>query len=639
MQPFLFTDVAEKKRIFWLLLITFVHVSIWFLHYGNTALGESPALDNRQILELAHQMADGALAPEPFHRAPLYPYLLSRLLWVGVPFEILPLVARWINGLCLLVAVFSVTMAANRLWSSPWAAWFSGLLVGLNPVLLFFAGDAFDILFATAILSLSLLWILLWLKEPNRWGTLGLGLLLALGGAIRSHLLPLALLWPIYASILCRKRRVIHAILASVGLFLSFALLGIANMHTCGEFRVMPWQSAYNLYAGNGPHASGRIYTQLMDVNFGKSDRYDNPAKLESIALYEQRTGKQPPHSVSEMNAYWKAETLHYVVSHPLQWGSLIMKKAYYFLNNYEQYDNKTYGFHKKMHTQLRINPMHWGLLMLLAIPSILVCRSAFHQRLAVLTYVGVFVFYAAVTILFYTSNRFRVPMIPLLSVLAGGIVWLPSAWRRSNSISKTSLLMVILLTGGCVYSSFFDANNPNTWEEDYALLANASLRTGRDADAIKWGTKALEMNPLRADMKATLVQARFNQWAFSTPPVSLEKEVCETLLEEALALGDGSPEVLPIVGIYQWKLGNCQASVMAWNAARDSDPFALMCLVWTHQLPLPGEEILMQYGNHKNMPLLKVALAARENPSAFTEIVRVLQTVFETIDEIQPPG
>ena len=34
-------------------LIALLHCALWFADYGATALGESPALDNRQTLELA----------------------------------------------------------------------------------------------------------------------------------------------------------------------------------------------------------------------------------------------------------------------------------------------------------------------------------------------------------------------------------------------------------------------------------------------------------------------------------------------------------------------------------------------------------------------------------------------------------
>ncbi|MDP4879053.1 MAG: hypothetical protein NWR36_04150, partial [Opitutales bacterium] len=111
--------------------------------------------------------------------------------------------------------------------------------------------------------------------------------------------------------------------------------------------------------AGNKPDANGRIYAQAIRVEF--TDQYDNPAKLESLALYATQTGEVPPHDISTMNRHWKDKTFSYIQENRGQWIGLMFRKAYYFLNSYEQYDNKTYGFHKPQHLQLKINPIHWG--------------------------------------------------------------------------------------------------------------------------------------------------------------------------------------------------------------------------------------------------------------------------------------
>ena len=202
---------ASRPVLAGVTLIALLHCFIWFSNYNQTALGESPALDNRQTLELAQAMSDGTLAQEPFHRAPLYPYILSLFLSAGIPFELLPLVARWLNAIALATMAASTALLAIRLWSRPIYGWVAGLLIALNPVLIFFSGDAFDILLASAALSMALVYFQAWLKAPNLRGTFAIGLLLLAGAALRSHLLPIALLWPIIALILAKDRRLLHA--------------------------------------------------------------------------------------------------------------------------------------------------------------------------------------------------------------------------------------------------------------------------------------------------------------------------------------------------------------------------------------------------------------------------------------------
>ena len=603
----------DAHRSLWIAFITFLHCYCWFMHYANTPLGASPALDNQQTLLLAQQMAEGTLLAEPFHRAPLYPYLLSLFLSAGALFELLPFVARLLNAAALITSSVVIANTALKLWKTTAAAWIAGLLIGLNPVLLFFAGDAFDILLATAALCLAVHAVLPWLQHSTLKGSLVIGLLLGLGAALRSHLLPLTILWPLVAVFHPTRQRLKHFSAATLGPLIGFLLLGVANLETAGEFRILPWQGAYNLWTGNGPNVNGRIYTQTIRIDYDGA--YDNPAKLESLALYQAETGEVPPYSISAMNAHWQNKTIDHIRTHPSDWLALMFRKAYYFLNNYEQYDNKTYGFHKRLHWQLRVNPIHWGLLFLLAVAGTLIGIRKREQRPMLYLIIGVFTCYAAGTILFYTPNRFRVPMIPLLALLAGGVVQLRGAWQHTQHSWKINLGACLLLTTGITYSNCFDAHNTNTWEEDYALLANASLRINQEVQAITWATQALQMNPTRSDLQSVIVQANFNQWALETNAHNPSNQQILELLHAAKITSERNAKLLPIAGIYYWKIGEHKTAIKTWTRTASSEPFARLCLFWTNALPAPTEEEMNLYQDRKDLHLLRTAISARTTP------------------------
>ena len=179
------------------------------------------------------------------------------------------------------------------------------------------------------------------------------------------------------------------------------------------------------------------------------------------------------------MNAHWKSRFWNHIGTHPIQWLNLMLRKSYYFLNSYEQYDNKTYSFHKARHPHLRYNPIHWGALLTLAVLGALAALEREEHRKIAIAAMLAFAIYAAGTILFYTSNRFRVPMLPLLAILAsGGICTFPQKWIRSSSkLWQTAAVGCAAVTLLITYSGFFDARSTNTWEEDQALLANAAIR------------------------------------------------------------------------------------------------------------------------------------------------------------------
>lgn len=583
--------------------IALLHCALWFTHYNQTALGESPALDNRQTLELAHAMAEGRLAEEPFHRAPFYPYILSLFLSIGLPYELLPLIARWLNALALALIAASTSHIARQVWGRTIYGWLAGLLVALNPVLVFFAGDAFDILLATAPLVLAVALLPNYLSRPSLRLAFGIGVLLALGAALRSHILPLALIWPIAASYLAHRQRYLHALLSALPALISFLLLGLTNLQVSGQFRLMPWQGAYNLWAGNGPEASGRIYAQKIRVDFDTG--YDNPAKLESITLYEQETGARPPHSIDAMNAHWKQKFFDHIAESPVQWLSLMARKAYYLLNSYEQYDNKTYSFHQQRHPLLKYNPIHWGALLLLAVGGTLIGLRNTKARPFILVSIILFALYAAGTILFYTSNRFRLPMLPLLSILSVGMLGLPETWKQAKAGWRTLLVVCLLATFGITYSGFFDARKTDTWEEDYALLANASLRTARDEAAILNARAALEMNPGRSDMSAVLAQAHFNQWALAEEPNPLSARQVNKLLQLTRHGSQQEPHLTAVAGIYEWKLGQDEAALATWQNIAAHDALARLCLIRTGRGTPPSEKELPRYQEHPSFSLL----------------------------------
>jgi 4-amino-4-deoxy-L-arabinose transferase-like glycosyltransferase len=598
------TPGRKMPSIFmWIALITVIHASIWFIYYGQTELGESPALDNRQTLLLAEQMALGNQTPEPHHRAPLYPYILSLFIRAGLSFEAMPLVARFLNLAALLViSIFSAKIAV-KLWKTRASAWIAGLATGLNPVFLFFAGDAFPIILATASVTLALHQLIIWRDEPSVSRSLLIGFWLTLGAALRSHIMCLALLWPIAVLIYPSRRKLLSLLAAALPVGLSFLALGFSNLSNSGEFRMMPWQGSFILWASNGPHAQGRIYTQQIRVDFG--DIYDNPSKIESIELYERETGESPPHSISEMNAHWKNKTFEHIASHPVDWVLLMSRKAYYFLNNYEQYDNKTYGFHKSRHLQLRLNPIHWGALLILAVAGAIIGLTKRETRFFTISLIVIFALYAAGTILFVTSNRYRLPMIPALSILASGAICLPSLWSIGKKRWRILFVACILLTVGITYTTFLDTARKNTWEEDYALLANASLRSGRDVAAIEWAERSLGMNPNRKDMQGVLLQAHFNTWAFDRDISQPSMIELEGILKKSTFAAEAEPKLLPVIGIYEWKIRQFESAISTWQSVAATDALARLCLIRTGHAAPPNKNELLHYKEHPSYPLL----------------------------------
>ena len=103
-------------------------------------------------------------------------------------------------------------------------------------------------------------------------------------------------------------------------------------------------------------------------------------------------------------------------------------RKAYALLDNWEQYNNKTFAFHKARSPWLRWNPICWGALLVLGVAG--AARLGAESPRAARALAAVAAAVAASILLFFVSARFRLPLAAVLAVLAGGALAAPSFWR-----------------------------------------------------------------------------------------------------------------------------------------------------------------------------------------------------------------
>jgi hypothetical protein len=337
-----------------------IYTAGFLLWYSATPLGLYPVLDGREILELARRIASDELAPEPFYRAPVYPALLSLLIDAGVAVRDLPFAARVLNGACHLANAALVWEIAILMWRNAGAAALACALYGLNPVALHFAADPLDITFAITLMLAGLVAIIHGLRRlPDgvRWWFAAAAVLLSLAALARPQMLTILLMWLGWLAYGALRGRVPHLAIATsiVPAVVILGLMGVVNQHLGGEFRVLPWQGAYNLWAANKPGAHGRYYEQSMRT--ASYDESANAARIESERLY-RRANPDGPADPASMSRYWRAQLSAHLMSQPLDWVALLARKAWYLLNNFEQYNNKTYDFHKVRSRWLRYNPL-----------------------------------------------------------------------------------------------------------------------------------------------------------------------------------------------------------------------------------------------------------------------------------------
>ncbi len=622
--------MPSAKPTLYLLLAVALYAVAHLTWYLDTPLGQAPVLDGRENLLLAEQIADGTLTREPFFRAMLYPWLLS----------VLPLHWAVIGLVCHLANAWLAIRIAARFWNHATGALIAGGLVGFNPTLLHFAFDPLDITVATTFFLLSLLLLQKAklrqsLYSANIGCAAAAGASLALAALARPHFM--AVLLPAAALLIVaglRRRVTLSNALAFAGsAALPLCVYGLAQLSWSGAFGVMPWQGAYNLWVSNKPGANGLYYQQSLEFHYTGEHR--NANRLEAEELYRRATGSDG--DIAATTAYWRSQTLKHILRHPLDWSLLMGFKTYAALNNFEQYNNKTFSFHKRLSPWLRYNPISWGLLLT---GAVFACSTLWRQirpdLVPLLILLGC---YAGGMLLYMVSARFRLPLVPPLAILCGGLPYAIEAIKVSSRASRRRALIATGATAAIAFSAFGSVNARGTYLQDMLLMADAAAQSGRDREAITWATAALQLEPEKQSAHRVILLSRYNLAASGE---IAPDHAFWTEQESALRHLQIEDERIAFVrGLALWNIGNANQAIAIWKSAYEryglaaSPCLAAIALVAPAAEPIALTDGLLAELATGSHPILACALALRTPASerdAFLQTINLAPDQFQAI-------
>ena len=484
----------------------------WYL---GTPLGRVPVLDERENLDLAAAIVNGSLPAEPFYRAPGYALVLAGIRQLGVPALGLFPAALLLGVLLHAVGAAAAALLARR-WFGTAAAFLAGLLYALDPVLVHYATQALDATLGLTLFLVGLNFLAAAWSAPGRAGPWAAASLLW-GAAVivrPNYLLPwltLPVLAAVAPGLAARRAALATAALSGVVFFGATALW---QQRVGGVAGFLPWQGAYNLWAANRPGANGRYYVQ--HVSLAPELARANPARAESVLLYGEEE-PQGPGGIPAMNAHWRARFVGQATSHPLTWAKLMARKTYALLNTWEQYNNKTFAFHKARSPWLAWNPICWGLLLVLGVAG--AARLAAESPRAAGMLAAVAAATATSIVLFFVSARFRLPLAALLAVLSGGALAAPRFWRAWSAGRQAGLAAGLALAAFVAFSHFDRVDDRATFAQDHVLLARAAFTVGDDELAIREAEETLKLQPWHPDAHAILAAAEADLAARAARP------------------------------------------------------------------------------------------------------------------------
>ncbi|HXF48804.1 MAG TPA: tetratricopeptide repeat protein [Verrucomicrobiae bacterium] len=476
-------QILTKKTLY-LIFVFAIFCRLLYLSqiYDNPTF-KYPTLDARYHDEWAQAVAQGHLTqPQAFFRAPLYPYLLGGAYYVFGHNYLAPRIVQYLLGA---IGVVLLALLAARLFGKKLGI-VSGLVFATYASVIYFEGE---LLLDFLLLPLDLLIFIFLYKakekpSPLNW-TLA-GLWLGLSAITRPNILifvPVVLFWIWYCFHKSEmlKRQLKFAAFFLIGVFLPILPVAIHNYRAEKPLVLIASQGGINFYIGNNPAANG--YTSMMP---GRLQTNWELADIRAMAKAE--TGRDL--SSAELSDFWYGKGLEFWKSQPLDAFKLLLKKTCLFFTRFEISNNQDIYLFWKNSSLIRFLPVGFWLIGPLGLLGIV---FSFVNRKARL-FSAFILIYAFSVILFFVNARFRLPVLPFLTLFAIYAVF--ELWKRfRNKQNLLPFVAALALFSFFVNSNFYGFTK-NIKPAGLFRLGNVFLEQGNYAEARQFFWQALQLNP-----------------------------------------------------------------------------------------------------------------------------------------------
>lgn len=589
--------MTMQRRIEIVIILLAALIAIaYYINYRGLPTFAQLSVDEVYQDQSARAIASGALtSQEPFFRAPLYSY------WLGLIYALdgkSAATARLVQLLIGALIPLLVSLIARRLFDSNLAALLAAALALLCADTYYFEGE---LLLESLLTPIILLGFWLWLRyqeRPSHGAALLLGLISGIAVITRPNAVVFALVWLYF---IWRSRSVERSIRnQSVVRFLLLLCLPVALVLLHNLTREEPafsiaTQGGINFYLGNNHSADG--VSAVMPGRLGYAWQYED-------VKHAAETDEGRSLTVSQVSGYYYGKALSEIVSDPVAWLKLLVRKTYLFFSAAPLSNNRDLKVFQDQSQVLRLLPVGMWLLAPLGLLGIVVAWRKNRQARALSVAV---LLYAATFILFFVNSRFRAPLLPLLAILGGGYCfWLVEQLKEKRvhlaafGVTVAALLLIFLSSN--LYNLKFSNKG-----QDHFTRGNFLLRQGDNQGAISEYREALAATP-------GLPQARLNLGvAFmrsGRPDSAAEYFAAEDALvggsAEALnnlaylARESGKPELALRFArkAYALKPYLEDASLNYWNALRESgrsDSAFISIRAWSrdHKLTVQQQLVL----------------------------------------------
>jgi hypothetical protein len=522
----------KPSRALATVILTALAVRIAFaVLYLQHPVGAIVPLDTEPYRELARAVADGTLDHPAFdYLNPPYAFLLAPIVGASPAIE-----RAAVAAVQIAIDVASVALvyyiALTALSRGP--AFVASLTYALYGTAIFYTATVLPVTLSVFALVLAVAAVLFATdRPPSRWVFPGAALgFLALVRPNAILLVPIVIVWRLAVALRREPRpRAIaqtsrRAVWLMVGLIVMLAPFSLRARHVHGRLSPFPMNGGINFYIGNNPQASGR-YAHVDGVA-------DRPGEQVATAVAEASRRAGRALSPAEASGQWFREGLAWIAHAPGAALGLTLKKAAMFFRAEEATLNISYDF-ARAHIPLLRGMLGFGVLMPVALwgaVSGLIAGSD-RRRAYLVLLCGVVLAYAASVIAFFISDRYRMPVVPLLAVLAAhGAFSLLDELRAGRA--SMPLAVVAIATVGVNYH--FDALRFEDDGTDHVKLSDVYCARGEYDLALAECEKARALAPAAPDTLFCFANAYY----FKKDPFRAEMALRATLESQAGTYSD----------------------------------------------------------------------------------------------------
>lgn len=481
----------------WLLLAaSLAYRCVYFIQIRGNPFFDGPIMDEAYHDLWAREIAHGDwTARVPFFRAPLYPVLLGlvyRIFGADPP----PFAGIRAGQLLLgLATPFLVLRLARRLVPErPAVAWIAAWIVALDGLLLYFEADLLleSLLAPVAVGSLLLMLRAGERPSPARWFVAGL----AVGAfaitrpnvlAFTPILFAAALAWG-DGTFTLRRLRPWCAVGVTAGVCFFVLPVAAINRFVGHDRTFIAWQGGINFFLGNNPEANGWSATAPGVIGTDWWGGYNDTIRVAEEA--EGRTLKP-----AEISDYWSERGLEWWREHPRDAWIVTAKKIMFFLSGLEVSNNRDIPLFLRTFAPaglpgIALLPI---LLPLAAAGAVSFWRTGRTGPRLVVLWVVV---YSLSIVAFFITARYRVPLRPVLAILAATGGWSLVSGMRHGDARAWATTAALAVGTAALWLNPWMREYRTSPGQFYQAVANIHHDKGRTGDALAWQLRALAADP-----------------------------------------------------------------------------------------------------------------------------------------------